>query len=50
MLGKVNQYLEHDVSIAPLISLRILFGSIMLFSLIRFIAMGWIEGLYTNID
>lgn len=50
MLDKVNQYLEHDVSIAPLISLRILFGSIMLFSLIRFIAMGWIEGLYTNID
>lgn len=50
MLSKISQYLEQNVSVAPLVTLRILFGSIMLFSLTRFIAMGWIEGLYVDVD
>ena len=50
MFSKINKYLDEESSIAPLISLRIIFGSVMLFSIIRFISMGWIEGLYTSVD
>lgn len=49
MFEKFNQYLNKEVSIAPLITLRVLFGGVMLFSLLRFIYYGWIESLYFNL-
>lgn len=42
----IIRYLEHPVSIAPLVFLRIAFGAVMFFSMIRFILNGWIEELY----
>jgi len=39
-------YLKRDTSIAPLVTLRILFGFIMSVSIIRFISMGWVYDLY----
>ncbi|HAS39552.1 MAG TPA: HTTM domain-containing protein [Microscillaceae bacterium] len=39
-------YLFRPVSIAPLISFRIIFGALMLYSTIRFIAKGWV---YTHL-
>ena len=36
-------YLEQKVSIAPLITFRIAFGLVMLFSTIRYMYMGWVE-------
>jgi len=50
MIDKLNQYLNKEVSIAPLITLRVLFGGVMLFSLLRFIYNGWIESLYFNLE
>ncbi len=35
--------MEQSVSIAPLVSFRIAFGLVMLFSTIRYISMGWVE-------
>ncbi|MBX9850272.1 MAG: HTTM domain-containing protein [Cytophagaceae bacterium] len=42
----IIHYLEHPVSIAPLVFLRIAFGAVMFFSIIRFILNGWVEELY----
>lgn len=50
MFDRINQYLNKEVSIAPLITLRVLFGGVMLFSLIRFISNGWVESLYLDLD
>jgi len=36
-------YLDQPVSIAPLVSFRLIFGAIMLYSSLRFWALGWIE-------
>jgi hypothetical protein len=36
-------YLEQQVSIAPLVVFRIVFGLLMLFSTIRYLSMGWVE-------
>jgi hypothetical protein len=35
--------LEQSVSIAPLVSFRIAFGLVMLFSTLRYISMGWVD-------
>ncbi len=49
MTVKVNRYqkwidyLEQSVSIAPLITFRIAFGLVMLFSTLRYMWMGWID-------
>lgn len=47
MKGKLlNSYLQKNADAAPLAVFRILFGILMLFSIIRFAANGWIEKLY----
>lgn len=46
--GKLKAYLASEVSIAPLISFRVLFYGLFLFGAIRFIASGWINKLYTD--
>lgn len=39
----IQAFLKQPISIAPLVMLRILFGGIMLISVIRFMANGWVE-------
>jgi len=41
-----QQYLTDVISIAPLITFRILFGAILLLGTIRFVYNGWVETLY----
>ncbi len=43
-----SKYLNQKVDIAPLITFRIFFGLLMLFSILRFWYHGWIEKLYLN--
>ena len=38
--------LDHPVAIEPLVTFRILFGALMVFSAIRFMALGWIDDHY----
>ncbi|MDW3197266.1 MAG: HTTM domain-containing protein [Cytophagales bacterium] len=40
---KLVDYLERPVSIAPLVTFRIAFGLVMLFSTIRYMWMGWVD-------
>ena len=40
--------LQKQISIAPLVSFRILFGILMMVGTARFMALGWIEDHYTN--
>jgi hypothetical protein len=47
-IQKLNSYLTSDVSIAPLVSFRILFYGLFLFGALRFIDSGWIYELYNN--
>jgi hypothetical protein len=46
MLKKYVQRLEDPVSITPLITFRIIFGALMIFSVVRFMTLGWIEDHY----
>jgi hypothetical protein len=46
MLQKLKPYLSAPVSAAPLAVFRILFGGMMLFSILRFIMKGWVTELY----
>lgn len=46
VLDNYNNFLFKRVSIAPLVMLRLVFGSLLLFSTIRTIQKGWIEELY----
>ncbi|MCZ4407703.1 HTTM domain-containing protein [Cryomorphaceae bacterium 1068] len=41
--SKLTAYLEQSVSIAPLVSFRVAFGLLMLFSTLRYIALGWVD-------
>lgn len=41
--SKLTAFLEQSVSIAPLVSFRIAFGLITLFSTVRYVAMGWVD-------
>lgn len=43
---RINSFLKQPVSAAPLATFRIIFGTMMLLSIIRFWAKGWIESLY----
>jgi len=45
-LDKLRKYIDAPVSIAPLAVFRVLFGFIMLISIIRFMAKGWVYDLY----
>ncbi|MEM9884496.1 MAG: HTTM domain-containing protein [Bacteroidota bacterium] len=46
LLNKLNHFLFEEVSIAPLIVLRIVFGSLLLYSTTRTWQKGWISELY----
>jgi hypothetical protein len=48
MFDKLHTYLNTKVSAAPLISFRLIFGALMLFSTVRFMWLGWIEDHYAN--
>jgi hypothetical protein len=41
---------DRQVSIAPLIMFRMIFGALMLFGILRFISKGWVEQLYIAPD
>jgi hypothetical protein len=46
MKEKLHTYLNTNVSAAPLISFRLIFGALMIFSTVRFMWLGWIEDHY----
>lgn len=46
--SSLKYILQKQVSIAPLVSFRIIFGILMMVSTARFMALGWIEDHYTN--
>lgn len=46
--NRIINSLKKEVDIAPLVVFRLLFASIMLISIIRFISYNWIEELYIN--
>lgn len=48
MRSSLMHSLQRQISIAPLVSFRILFGIIMMIGTARFMALGWIEEHYTN--
>ncbi|MEM6297833.1 MAG: HTTM domain-containing protein [Bacteroidota bacterium] len=43
VMARLFAYLEQPVSIAPLVTFRIAFGLVMLFSTLRYIWMGWVD-------
>jgi hypothetical protein len=43
---KINSFFFKQVSIAPLVIFRIIFGALMLFGVLRFISKGWVSELY----
>lgn len=48
MLKKLHIYFNQHVSAAPLLSFRLIFGMLMIFSTCRFMYLGWIEDHYIN--
>jgi hypothetical protein len=48
MPGKIHSFLNAKISAAPLISFRLIFGALMIFSTLRFMWLGWIEDHYLN--
>lgn len=46
MTSQLKTYFNKQTNVAPLVVFRILFGVMMLFSMLRFWANGWIEKLY----
>lgn len=48
MIEKVHSYLNEKVSAAPLISFRLIFGALIVFSAARFMWLGWIEDHYVD--
>lgn len=48
MTQKIQQFLNTKVSAAPLVSFRLIFGALMVFSAIRFMYLGWIEDHFTD--
>ena len=44
----ISKALFESVSIAPLIIFRIIFGALLLFGSVRFVAKGWIQTLYID--
>lgn len=43
-----DRHIKKTISIAPLITFRVLFGFMMVVSIVRFAAMGWIDQLYVE--
>ncbi|WP_290478140.1 HTTM domain-containing protein, partial [Leeuwenhoekiella sp. UBA1003] len=50
MHSSISKYLNQNTEAAPLAVFRILFGLMMLLSIIRFWANGWIKKLYLDPD
>lgn len=48
MLNKFHHFFNKEVSVAPLISFRLIFGALMIFSTLRFMYLGWIEDHYVE--
>ena len=48
MIKKIPKYLNSFEDVSPLVMFRILFGFIMLVSLVRFWNNGWIESIYID--
>jgi hypothetical protein len=48
MINGVYNYLNAKIPAAPLISFRLIFGALMVFSALRFMWLGWIEDHYIN--
>ncbi len=48
MIKRILSYLQKPVITAPLISFKLIFGALMVFSAVRFMALGWIEDHYVN--
>lgn len=48
MIERVHRYLNTKASAAPIISFRLIFGALMVFSAARFIWLGWIEDHYVD--
>lgn len=46
IIGRISKHLNEMVSIAPLLTFRITFGLLMIFSTLRFMWLGWIEDHY----
>ena len=44
----LRSWLNTSASIAPLITLRILFGAMMVISTVRFMALGWVKDHYLD--
>ncbi len=45
---QIKYQLNRPVSIAPLVTFRILFGALMMFGALRFMQQGWVEELYVK--
>lgn len=48
MIKRILAFLQKPVIAAPLISFKLIFGALMVFSSVRFMALGWIEDHYVN--
>jgi hypothetical protein len=48
MIEKAHQFFNTKISAAPLVSFRLIFGALMVFSAIRFMYLGWIEDHFTE--
>jgi hypothetical protein len=48
MIDKFHHFLNKETSAAPLISFRLIFGALMIFSTLRFMYLGWIEDHYVD--
>lgn len=48
MIERVHRFLNAKVSAAPIISFRLIFGALMVFSAARFMWLGWIEDHYLD--
>lgn len=42
----INRLFFREASIAPLVAFRIIFGALLLFSTLRFVAYGWVDQIY----
>ena len=47
-MQRLRAYLTEPMSIAPLTSFRVLFGGVMLVSVLRFVWNGWVDDLYVK--
>ncbi|MFN0037753.1 MAG: HTTM domain-containing protein [Saprospiraceae bacterium] len=45
-MTNIKNWLETPISIAPLITLRVVVGTMLLFSTLRFVALGWVDDHY----